>query len=71
MASTGSWTKCIQVLYTDSIRTFVMLTGQSIFVPESPFLFELSKDGDKANGTPVVIEFENRTEAQQWRFEKV
>ena len=48
-----------------------MLTVQSIFVPESPFLFELSKDGDKANGTPVVIAFEHRTEAQQLRFERV
>ena len=48
-----------------------MLTGESLFVPETPFLLELSKNGDKANGTPVVIALGNGTEAQKWKFEKV
>ena len=45
-----------------------MLTGPRFFVPSSPFVLELSKDGDRANGTPVVIAFEREVEEQYWRF---
>ena len=48
-----------------------LLTGQRIFLPESPFVFELSKDGDKADGTPVVIALEQEKEDQYWRLERV
>ena len=45
-----------------------MLTGQSFSVVDSPFVLELSQDGDKANGTPVVIARERGIEAQKWRL---
>lgn len=46
----------------------VMLTGQSFSVVDSPFILELSRDGDKANGTPVVIALDQGAEAQKWRL---
>ena len=45
-----------------------MLTGQSLYVPESPFVLELSKNGDKANGTPVVLALTHGAEVEKWRF---
>ena len=37
--------------------------------PNSQFVLELSKDGDKANGTPVVIALEREgAEEQLWRL---
>lgn len=41
-------------------------------VPRLTFVLELTKDGDKANGTPVVITLAKPdVEAQQWRFVEV
>jgi hypothetical protein len=41
-----------------------MLTSQRFCVLGSPFVLELSKDGDKANDTPVVNALERKVEEQ-------
>jgi hypothetical protein len=59
---------CAMIIY---VHRRCLLTGQRISLPESPFVFELSKDGDKADGTPVVIALEREAEDQYWRLERV
>ena len=71
MESMGGWTGSIQVLSSDDRRA-TRLTGRSLFVPSSPFVLELTKGGDKANGTPVVITLAKPdVEAHEWRFVEV